>query len=252
MPLEGLKSMRLAAVFALALFAMGAAADSSLDRVFDEGSLLIAMDPPYGVMEFYDEDDRLRGIDVDLGITIANDLGVALAIETMPFAKLFEALDSGEVDLVISAVTITEERQKTMRFSAPYFDAALSIAVRADESAIGSERDLKGRRVGVIEGTIGENHVRKSEHVDEDLIRTFRDNRARLDALKRGEVDALIVHFAASTEPEIKMLDEPISQSYYGVVGRLDDVALMARVDAVLRRMKRNGGLKALRDRYIK
>ncbi|MCP4420319.1 MAG: transporter substrate-binding domain-containing protein, partial [Chloroflexi bacterium] len=128
--------------------------DASLNDVKAKGTLVVGVDIPYGVMEFYDESGNATGIDMDIARGISSQLNVTLEIKTMPFADLFGALKGGEIDVVISAVTITPERQETMLFSAPYLDAGMSIAVKNDNTDINSLKDLDGKRIGVLKGTI--------------------------------------------------------------------------------------------------
>ena len=133
----------------------------SLSDIKEKGTLLVGVDIPYGVMEFYDASGKLAGIDMDIASEIASRIGVSMEVKTMPFSKLFDALKAGEVDVVISAVTITPERQKTMLFSVPYLNAGMSIAVRKDNQSIQSLEDLKDQKVGVLKGTVGEELILK-------------------------------------------------------------------------------------------
>ncbi|MCP3867372.1 MAG: amino acid ABC transporter substrate-binding protein [Gammaproteobacteria bacterium] len=227
-----------------------AAQDNSIETVTNRGTLWVGMDIPYGVMEFYDKAGKPAGIDVDIAREIAGRLGTQVEFHTMPFARLFKALKSGQVDLILSAVTITSERQKNMRFSSPYMDAGLFIAVSEKTTNINSSADLKGKRVGVLKGTTGEKYARDSKDIDSSMIRTFDSNPARLQALARGEVDAVIVHFVTTKIPGVKIIGKPLTQSYYGIVGRLPDKALMEEVEAVVRELKRNGKLAGIKRSY--
>ena len=90
------------------------AGDSSLADIKEKGKLVVGSDIPYGIMEFYDDSGKAVGIDMDLANEIASQIGVEMEVKTMPFNDLFDAVKSGEVDIIASAVTITEERQKEM------------------------------------------------------------------------------------------------------------------------------------------
>jgi polar amino acid transport system substrate-binding protein len=232
--------------------AAAAPGDTSLSDVKQKGKLVIGSDVPYGVMEFYDDAGKLAGIDIDIAREIASELGVSLEVENIPFNQLFVSLDSGKVDAVISAVTITLERQEKMLFSAPYLDAGMSIAVRRDNTQINSADDLKGKRIGVLKGTIGEDLMAKSDDVDPSLVRSYEKNDARIQDLLDGKLDAIIVHFLVKEHSSIKIVGRPLSQSFYGVVTRLKSEALMSEVNRVLREMKRSGNLQDIRRRYVR
>ncbi len=223
----------------------------TLQTIQTRGAWVVGSDVPYGVMEFYDDAGTLTGIDIEIAREISKDLDVTLDVHSIAFDKLFDALDAGEIDAIVSAVTITPERQDRMLFSAPYMDAGMLIAVRADNTDIQGEPDLAGRRVGVLRGTVGADLMAKSAHVaDEDLIQ-YESNEQRLADLDSGDLDAVIVHFAADAVPGIRFVQPPLTQSFYGIVVRLSDAALMARIDASLREMKRSGKLDDIKNRFI-
>ncbi len=229
----------------------GMTTDASLLAVKENGKLVIGVDIPYGVMEFYDKSGKAVGIDIDIANEIVSRIGVSLVVKKMPFSKLFDALKNGEVDVVISAVTITSERQKKMLFSVPYLDAGVSIAVRKDNMDIKSVENLKGKKVGVLKGTIAEGLATKSEHIDPSLIRKYDKNDERIQDLLDGKLDAIVVHFLVKDFPLLKLVGEPLSQSYYGVVTRLNNNTLMDEINKTLRELKRNGKLKKIKRKYI-
>jgi len=228
-----------------------ASAADTLSAIAERGSFVIGTDIPYGVMEFYDANGTATGIDIEMARQIASDLDAALEIRAIAFDKLFDALDAGEIDAIVSAVTITQERQERMLFSAPYMDAGMTIAVAEGTTDINGEADLAGKRVGVLKGTVGADLMRKSEIVMEDLLIEYESNDARLADLVSGKIDAAIVHFASDAVPDIRLIEPPLTQSFYGVVTRLDDIALMASIDASLREMKRSGALDTIKRRFI-
>lgn len=234
-----------------ALLPFAVRADDSLTSITNSGVLRVGVDAPYGRMEYYDDDGSLTGVDVDVARQLASDIGVSVEFVTMPFDELFGALKEQRVDVVISAVTITAERQQTMRFSVPYFDAALQIAVRRDDDRIRQLADLPGKRVGVLAGTVGEGFANQSDLISNDLVVRFKNNDARVKALGDGQVDAIIMHFSLKDHPTLRTLPEPVSQSYYGVVGRLGDKALIEAVDQSLRAMKRDRRLDAIRHKHL-
>ncbi len=224
--------------------------DASLSNVQAEGELIVGTDIPYGIMEFFDSSGKPVGIDMDIGRQLARDIGVSMKVKTMPFAELFKSLDNGTVDVVISAVTITTERQKKMLFSVPYLNAGMSIAVKKDNRNISSIEDLRHKRVGVLHGTIGDDLAVKSPHVDPSLIKRYKKNTQRLKDLQDGKVDAIFVHFLIKDLQGIKLVGDPLSESYYGVVTRLGNHSLMKLINKTLRKLKRSGELSRIKKRY--
>ena len=224
--------------------------DASLSDVQARGELIVGTDIPYGIMEFYDSSGQPAGIDMDIGRQLARDIGVSMKVKTMPFASLFKSLDNRTVDVVISAVTITTERQKKMLFSVPYLNAGMSIAVKKNNQDITSIEDLKHKNVGVLAGTIGDDLAVKSPHVNPSLIKRYKNNTERLKDLQDGKVDAIFVHFLVKDLQGIKLVGAPLSESYYGVVTRLGNHSLMDRINRTLRKLKRSGELSRIKKRY--
>ncbi len=225
--------------------------DTSLSDVKEKGKLVVGADIPYGVMEFYEKSGKPSGIDIDIAKEIAARIGVSMEVKNMPFSKLFPAVQNRKVDVVISAVTITLERQKKMLFSAPYLDAGMSIAVRKDNVDIKSLENLKGKRVGVLKGTIGEDLVSKSEFIDPSLVISYQKNDERIRDLLDGKLDAIVVHFLLKDLLSLKIVGEPLSESYYGIVTNLNNSALMDEINKILRELKRSGKLREIKQKYI-
>ena len=230
----------------------GTQTDRSLSDVKKKGKLVVGVDIPYGVTEFFDKSGTPVGIDMDISHEIASTIGVAWEIKAMSFSKLFDSLKNRDVDVVISAVTITPERQKTMRFSVPYLDAGLTIAVRKDNTDIQLAEDLKGKKVGVLKGTTSEQYVKKLDVIDPSFVMRCENNNERVEDLVKGKLDAIIVHFLTEGHQSIKIVGVPLTQAFYGVVTRLNDKALMDEINKTLRDLKRNGRLNEIRQKYMK
>ncbi|WP_147124182.1 ABC transporter substrate-binding protein [Shimia ponticola] len=231
--------------------ATGVQAADTLDTVEQRGSLVIGSDIPYGVMQFFDDQGNPAGIDIDIARRIATDMGVELSVETMPFDELFQALKDGKVDALLSAVTITPERQETMAFSVPYLDAGMSIAVASENTTISSTADLSDKRVGVLSGTIGEELMQKSDFINSDLLVAYKNNDERLADLLAGEIDAAVVHFLSGAVPGIRTLEPPLTQSFYGVVTRLEDEAFLDAINTTLRDMQKDGEIREIVQQYV-
>ena len=232
--------------------AAGSTEETSLQDVKKRGKLVVGVDIPYGVMEFLDESGKPAGIDIDIAGEIVSALGIEMEIRTMPFDDLFGALYDKKIDVVISAVTITPDRQKTMLFSIPYLDAGMSIAVAGHNREINQESDLGGKRVGVLKGTVGEKLMTDSPHVDKSLLKSYKSNDKRIKDILEGRLDAIIVHFLAKTHPKLRFVEPPLTQSYYGIVTNLENKSLMEQINNTLRDMKRNGRLNDIKKKHIK
>ena len=110
----------------------GSVAEKKLGAAVAEGEML-----RYGVavtgapFVFRGEDDKLVGLDVELGMLVAEKLGMRLEVEEMLFADLIPSLCDEKVDMIGSAITVTPERRELVRFSEPYYRGGAAAMVLA-------------------------------------------------------------------------------------------------------------------------
>ena len=242
----------IAAIAALGvMLALGGGARTAeagaLEEITSRGVLKIGIDPPYGVMEYFDDSGKLVGIDVDLAREISTSLGVTPEFVRMPFSELFGAIEAGKIDVAISAVSITRERQKTYLFSVPYLDASLFAVARADDDSLQTVADMKTRKIGVLKGTTGAKFAAGSDLFDAGNIVTFTKNDDRMAALVEGKIDVALVHFLTPGAFALKRVGDPLKRAFYGVVTRPRNTALVERIDAIIRDLKRSGRLNEIR-----
>src|SRR3954465_7204862 len=119
--------------------------------------LIIGTDATYPPFEVIDKNGEFAGGDMDMGRALAEHLGKEVEFQNINFDGLVSALKSGSVDIVISAMSATDERRKSIDFSEPYVKTGLGMLVYAKSPVQGLD-DLKapGRRVVVRLATTGE------------------------------------------------------------------------------------------------
>lgn len=162
----------------------------------DPGTLLVGSDndfPPFESIE--PGADEPEGFDVDLYREVAKRLGVKPNSKTVDFDGLFtDSVPDGEVDVGISAITIKEERKKTVDFTVPYFEADLSVAINNSRTPeIKGVADLAGKTVAVQEGTTGADcadALKADGKIGE--VKKFDDTSPAFQDLDNGRVAAVI------------------------------------------------------------
>ncbi|MBS4021353.1 MAG: transporter substrate-binding domain-containing protein [Dethiobacter sp.] len=118
-------------------------------------TLNVAQDMAYAPFEFINDAGNPEGFDVDLIRAIAAEMGFAVNLINTNWDGIIPSLLAGNSDLIISAMTITEERAKSVTFSEPYFEATQYIAVKQG-SKIKKLADLEGKKIGVQNATTGD------------------------------------------------------------------------------------------------
>lgn len=123
------------------------------DSLGQKGKLLICTDFPYPPQEFFDENGNPQGMDVEIGIEIANRLGLKAEYVNSVFDTIIAAVKSGKCDIVLSAQNITADRQKQVSMIA-YFQAGQAfVAAKGNPQGIKSAMDLCGKGAAAESGT---------------------------------------------------------------------------------------------------
>ncbi len=231
--------------------------DPSLSNIKEKGKLIVGTFGQIGLMTYHDESGKLAGFDIDIAKEIASKIGIPVEFKEMSFPEMFAAVGNGSVDVLVSSITITSERSKNMLFSIPYFDGGQVIFVGKDNNDIKLPADLKNKKVGVLKGTTGERAVLALEGINPSLVISYDDNDKGTQDVKNGKIVAFVEDYIGAVSiikanPSLKIVGEPFTQEYYGVVTKLGNNALMDEINNVLREMKRNNGLQQLNDKWLK
>ena len=152
------------------------------------GTLTVGSDVPYPPFEQGRAPDY-EGFDIELINAIAEKLDLETEIKDTPFDTIFRDLAQDKFDAVISGSTITDERERVIDFSDPYFLAEQSILVQED-SDIQTEADLENKLIGVQKGTTGEAYVK--DNIDARSVRSYGEVDDAFNALSAGQVEAVV------------------------------------------------------------
>ncbi|WP_159883696.1 transporter substrate-binding domain-containing protein [Paenibacillus puerhi] len=169
--------------------------ENKLDAIKKNGKIIVGTSADYPPYEFHkevDKKDTIVGFDIEIAKEIAKDLGVTLEMKDMKFDGLLAALEAGAIDFVISGMTPTEERAKSVDFTKVYYTAVQSVAVRADDkNKYKTIDDLKGKKVGAQKGAIQEMIVK--EQLPQSEVKAISKISDLMLELKNKKIEALIV-----------------------------------------------------------
>ena len=177
----------------ITVFFCFSAAAASQDEEQSNGTgkkYIIAMDTTFAPFEFEDSQGNRVGIDVELLEAIAKDQGFEYEARAIGFDAALQAVESGQADGILAGCSITEERQKKMDFSTPYFDSGISMAVSKDNDSIQSYEDLRGKKVAVKVGTEGATLANKLSEQYGFSVVTFDDSANMYEDVKLGNTAA--------------------------------------------------------------
>lgn len=235
------------AIAALSVVALlgGCASNSSanaLDRINDDGVLKAGIEGAYPPFNSFDENNELIGFDVDITNAIAERLGTTVEFVPTPWDSIIGGLNAGKYDLVISSLTITDERSEKVDFTEPYYHTGTQIFAPED-TAIESTDDLAGFVVGVTLGTTFEQMAveRGAE------VRTYKSDQLAMEDLANGRIDAVITDgpvglaIVAERGFPIVAYGERISNPAAGIAVDKGQSDLLAAVNKALEEMKTDG-----------
>lgn len=154
----------------------------------------VGMDPSFPPFETLDDAGQIVGFDVALADAIAASWGMKVELVPIGFDSLLDALQAGKVDSVISALPYDERLTKDVAYSAPYFEAGIFLAIRADSTLTGTEA-LTNHTVGVEWGSMGDMVGRRLQKATPSLqLKPFDTPTAAITALiDERTVDAILI-----------------------------------------------------------
>lgn len=217
-------------------------------------TLTVAVDGTYPPFVFQSESGKLQGFDVDIMKAIAFIEGFNVEWQRLPFAGMIPALQAQTIDAAVAAMTITEERAKTISFSRPYFKSGLAITTRANNQDITSFSSLKDKKIAVQIGTTGAQEAAKVPGAE---VRSFDDAPTTLRELLNGNVDA-VVHdqpvtlYAIQTGniQGLKVVGNLITEEYFGIPVPKNSLNLTL-INQGLAKLFANGTYKQLYQKWF-
>lgn len=256
---------KLAALGVLLLWAMlvltGCSSSSSSDDPLADGVLTIAVDDTYLPMEFRDDNNDLVGFDIDLGNALAEQLGVKAEFVTVAWDGIFTGLTSNQYDVIISSTSITPERQESYSQSDPYIANGIVIVSRVDDTSKATTfEELAGSTVGVqLETSADVAAQTLQEETGTDI--TLKQFDGMLDAFSALEgkqidyvmTDEAVAQYYVAQKPETFVISTttPLTNEPIGVTARKEDTALTEKINEALKKLKEDGTLKSISEKWL-
>ena len=254
-----LKPLALLAVLPLALTGCVSTANENSDAngevtLVKSGTLSVCTNTPYKPFE-YEENGTIVGLDADIANAIASDLGVKAQLTSISFEGLDSGtgLSTGQCDIALAGIGVTDERKSKMEFTTVYFDDNLAILVPKG-SSITSAADLKGVSVGAQQATSGETYAKEN---GAEVIQ-YEDTSLMFSALKTGQVKAVaanlsVVSEALTNDPnsfKIAYQDSENTEQIAAAVSS-NNKALLTKANATITKLKENGELDKMKAKWV-
>jgi polar amino acid transport system substrate-binding protein len=219
---------------------------------------VVGTDAAYAPFESQNEKGEIVGFDIEVVQAAAAKAGIQVKFVNTPWEGIFNTLQQGDRDMIVSAVTITDERKQTMDFSDPYFDAAQLIAVK-ETSKVAKFADLKKLKVGVQTGTTGDEAVTKLLGKASTNIKRFESTPLALKELEAGGVDAVVAdngvianYVANNPGGKFKTVsDKEFVPEQYGIAFKKGNTELQAKMNQGLAAIKADGSYAQIHAKYF-
>ncbi len=228
-----------------------------LKKINNEQTFVVGINDNSKPFAYRDENGNLVGFDVELIKEISKTIfGSEEIIEFKPLSPSARilSLNSKEVDVVISTMTITQERLNVIDFSNSYFMSGQAILVKNDNN-IRSGKDLNGKIIGIVLGTTAARNIKYI--ASKSTIKGFRNYKEAFNELKRGNIaaistDDVILQGILSDEEGYKLLPDRYSKEYYGIALRKDEESLSLKnaINDALIYAEKSGKLIKLEKKY--
>jgi polar amino acid transport system substrate-binding protein len=219
--------------------------------------LLIGMELSYPLFETFDAQGKPCGVSVDLAHALGKYLNREIAIENIPFIGLIPSLKTGKIDLILSSMTVTAEREKSIAFSDPYLSTGLCLLINSKTQGDTIEQmDAKGNIIVVKLGTTGEAYALKNVKTAK-VMALDREATCVLEVVQ-GKANAFIYdQFSIlkswqKNPQKTKANLRPFVQESWAMGIRKTDTELKDQVNAFLKAFRAEGGFKEFADKYFK
>lgn len=214
--------------------------------------LTVGSDIPYPPFE-QGRPGEYTGFDIELIEAIAAKIGRTAEVQDTSFETIFRDVTQGKFEAVISAATITEEREKAVDFSNPYYLSEQAVLVK-EGSSIKSLEELEGKTVAVQQGTTGQELAK--EEIGGAEIRPYPEGPDAVNALKAGTVegvviDAPVAQNAVEKSGGLEIAEKIPTEEDYGIAVAQGNTELLGEINKGLEEVKEDGTYKTIYEKWF-
>lgn len=223
------------------------------DLVLDGETFIYALSGEYRPFSYVDENGDLTGFDVDIGMAIAEELGVEGEPYRISFSGIIPGLQDDRYDAIIGSLGITEERQETVDFSDPYYVSGAQVYVRSDSDITSIDDINEETEVAVSLGSTYEDMI--ADYTED--VSTYDSDVVALQALDQGRHDAVVtdrlIGLINIEEQglDIMMTGDLIDVEHMAIAVKKGNEPLVEAINEALATLKENGTYLEISERYL-
>ena len=217
--------------------------------------LVVGTNATFVPFEFKDEKTQdYTGFDIELIRAIGKRINKDVELKNVAFDALIPALNTHDIDVAASGMTITKARSEKVLFSSPYYENALAVVYR-DGTAVNSLDDLKGKKIAAQLGTTGADLAHKIEGT---TVKEFDHSNEALLELQNSGVDATVIdlpvaQYYSTKHPDqhIKFMAYPNTKEYLGLAINKENKELQEQINKAIADMKADGEFNTLYKKWF-
>jgi polar amino acid transport system substrate-binding protein len=202
----------------------------------------------------YVENGVLKGFDIDFAKLIGKKLNIKIQFEDMPFGSLIVAIQTGQIDGIISSLNISAEKKKILDFTDEYFCSKMALLFKK-ENAVTNLKEVNNKKIICQLGTNGHEKkiMEKAPNAEIQFVDTLPQG---VEALKADHVNFVFMDESAAKNFCVKNKDlQYIVVAEYDIGGYAIALKkgspLVARMNKAIRELKKEGVIDDLKKRYI-
>jgi len=224
----------------------------------------LGVEAEYKPFTYKAPDGKLIGFEIELGDAICAEMKVKCTWVEQAFDGLIPALNAKKFDAIISSMSITDDRKKSVLFSDKYYKTPSRIVSKAEAKIDGTAATTKGKKIGVLKGSTQEAYAKGALEKVGAVISSYDNQQQVYLDLKSGRLDATVADSVEVSEGFLKSPDGKgfgfagpilLDPVYFGAgVGagiRKGDEDLVSKFNAAVKAVRANGTYKKINDKYF-
>ncbi|CNH71216.1 arginine-binding periplasmic protein 1 [Yersinia frederiksenii] len=223
-----------------------------------EPTYVVGSGGTYRPFEYENSQKQLEGFDIDIIKAIGKAEGFQVKLVNTPWEGIFATLGSGDRDIIISGITITDKRKQMVDFSDPYFPAEQTIVVPKD-SKVDSIAALKNLNVGVVNSSTGDIVVSDVLGKNSTAIKRFDNTPLMLQELYEDGIaaavgDVGVAKFYLKTHPEKAfqlVSDDKFERQYFGIAVAKGNEELRNKINSGLQKIVADGTYAKIYEKWF-
>jgi len=238
-----------------------ASADDSLAKIKAKGRLVVGVNADFAPFEFHamiNGKDTVAGFDMDLAKEIAKDMGVELELKELSFDALLTTLQSGQIDVIISGMSATEERRKTVDFSDVYYRGIQVLLTTKDNlPKFNSFSDLKDKKIGLQLSSLQDKLM--TSLIPDGKYTKIESMNTLFLSLKSNQIEGIVTtkivcQMAIAANPEFVIAekvvidDSSLKSPGVAVALRKNSSALQTQLNSTVKRLNDSGQMQKYVD----